>query len=104
MKELSSLDWVASYKEERKDLVSACTVGLESKMHPFTDVISFMKVSVDLEDFSQQNLCNNSSTAYQKLPFPSRLSPPLPMWVDKIIFRPEIAAAIEIWVWESLLK
>lgn len=104
MKEPSSLDWVASYKEERKDLVSACTVCLERKIHPFTDVISFMKVSVDLEDFSQQNLCNNNNTAYQKLPFPSRLSPPLPIWVDKIIFRPEIAVAIEIWAWESLLK
>ena len=54
MKEPSSLDWVASYKEERKDLVSACTVCLERKIHPFTDVISFMKVSVDLEDFSQR--------------------------------------------------
>ena len=59
--------------------MSACTVSLESKIHPFTDVIFFRKVSVDLEDFSQQNLCNNSSTAYQKLPFPSRLSPPLPI-------------------------
>ena len=104
MREPSSLDWAASYKEEPKDLVSACIVCLESKIHPSTDVISFMKVSIDLEDFSQQNLCNNSSTAYQKLPFPSRLSPPLPIWVDKIIFTPRIAAAIEIWAWESLLK
>lgn len=56
MREPSSLDWAASYKGEPKDLVSACTVCLGSKSRPFTDAISFMKVSIDLEDFSQQNL------------------------------------------------
>lgn len=56
MREPSSLDWAASYKEEPKDLVSACIVCLESKIHPFTDVISFMKVSIDLED-SHSRIC-----------------------------------------------
>lgn len=42
MKEPSSLDWVAFYKEEPKDLVSTQILDLKTDILPFIDVISLI--------------------------------------------------------------
>lgn len=94
MKEPSSLDWVAFYKEEPKDLVSTriWIVCVETESFLPIDVISLVRVSALLtwkSESMQQQLYNYSSGAGWSRcshPFlPSLLSPPLPIGADKSI-------------------